>query len=196
MMETLLALWRKVYDKTDATNSALGFLLIAALIGMWKGITAVPEHYKAIGRSECREATANKSVELVSSGASAVAAKASEDIARSQQSGTNYERARARINSHYQRLDTEARHAPSSPADQCALPADRLRLWKSANDGPGTASAEHQGATSAQPHSATGGAAPADIGAPARSGGEPSGSREGVPPTRGPAVQPAAVPGD
>lgn len=196
MIELILSLWRKVYDKADAKNSAMGFLVIAALLGVWKGITSIPEHYKAIGRSECREAAANKSIELVSSGASAVAAKASQDIARSQQSGTRYEQARSRINHHYQRLETEARHAPSTPADQCVLSADRLRLWKSANDGLGFSASEHPGTTSSEPHSATRVAAPTDIGSADRPGGQPSGSGEGLPPTSGATVQPAAVPGD
>lgn len=196
MIETLIALWRKVYDKTDATNSVLGFLVIVGLCAFWKGATSIPEHYKAIGRAECREASANKTIDMVSTGASAVAAKASEDIARSHQTGTNYERARSRINAHYQRLETEARHAPPAPADQCVLPADRLSLWKSANDGPGNATAEHQSSASGQHHSATRTAAPAELGPAARPGSEPSGSREGLPPTRGQAVQPAAVPGD
>ncbi len=196
MIETLINLWRKVYDKADATNSALGFVVILALFAVWKGIAAIPEHYKDIGRAECREASANKTIEMVSTGASAVAAKASEDIARSHQSGTTYERARSRINAHYQRLETEARHASHTPADQCVLPADRLSLWKSANDGPSAAAPEHQSPAASQHHSAARPVAPTDNGPASRPGAEPSGSREGLPPTRGQAVQPAAVPGD
>jgi hypothetical protein len=195
-MTWLIAVWRAYASRKDLPHLVLTFLVVIALAVMVKGLSRMPEHYRAQGRAECQQAVTRTTLQVVTEGASAVATKASEDIARSQATGNTFESARGRIAAHFQRLETEARHAPPSPSDQCELPAARLRLWQSANDGSsGPAADADQGASAAQPAAVAASAAPASLWPHAGSGSQPPRGGPGLSPTGGAALRAAALPG-
>ncbi len=179
----------------QAMHAVLSIVMLAALIVVFWAVRRIPEHYKAQGRTECQQAVTRKTLQVVTEGASAVATKASADITHAQAVGTKFERARARIDTHFQRLETEARHAPPTPVDQCELPPARLSLWQSANDGRGASASAHQGAAAPQPAAAASAAAPASVWPHAGPGGQPPRSGQGLSPTGGAALRAADLPG-
>lgn len=167
----------------------------AGLVGAY-GAYKVPEHYRAEGRKQCQQAVSSTTTQTVITQAAQAASDVASQVSRATTTGTAYERSRTGINSHFQRLATEARHAPSSPADSCVLPADRLRLWESANDGRDHATTTDQGAAAAQPGATATAPATAHLGPDARPGSQPQGSGSGLPPVGITALQPARLSGD
>jgi hypothetical protein len=181
------------------SNTVHIVLALLVLVGVWlayKGISRVPEHYKAIGRLECQQATNGTAAKGLVQQAASVASAANAEITRATNTGHAFESSRSRITSHYQRLDQEARHAPTDPVDSCVLPPDRLRIWTDANDGGSAAAAADQGAAASQPHDSASAATPASVWPHARPGTEPQGRGQGLPPAGQPALQPTRVPGD
>jgi hypothetical protein len=180
----------------QAMHALLSILMVSALVVVVLAIRRIPEHYRAQGRGECQQAVTRKTLQVVSERASAVATKASEDMAHAQATGTKFERARNRIDTHFQRLETEARHAPPSSVDLCELPPARLRLWQSANDGSsGAGTAADPGAATAQPAAAATAAAPASDRPHAGPGSQPPRGGQGLSPTGGAALRAADLPG-
>jgi hypothetical protein len=147
---------------------ALALAIAAGLWATWHGISRIPEHYKAIGRTECQQATNGTAAKAIAAQAASTAAQAASDVARASTTGQAFEQSRARINTHYARLATEARHDPISSIDSstCTLPPDSAAA-----------------------------ATPASLGPDGRPGGQPPGRGPGLPPAGQPALQPARVPG-
>lgn len=175
---------------------ALIWVMVAGIWLAYHGISRIPEHYIAIGRTQCQAATNAASTKAVTQQAADVASSAASAISRATTTGHTAESSRARINAHFTRLATEARHDPIDPVDSCVLPADRLRRWADANRGDSAASAPDQGATTAQPDHSASAPATTRFWPHIRLGGEPSGRRPGLSPAGQPALQPARVPGD
>lgn len=150
-----------------------------------------------LGQAECTTAAASSAVTRTAAAAASTAAKASADIDRSGKAGALQERARARIDSHFDHLEQEARHDAPNPVDACVLEPDRLRRWASANAGPGSDRySADQSATARQFNTAPTDLAPATVGRDGRSGGQPPPSSQGVSSTGSAALQPADVSGD
>lgn len=162
----------------------------------WKGISRIPEHYKAIGRLECQQATSSQTAKSIAHQATEVVSQAASDVSRAQAAGAQTERTRNRINAHFTRLAEEARHDPIDPVDSCVLPAVRLRRWESANAGDSGSTASVEGAPASQPDSATAASASTGLRSDLGPGSESQGSRPGLSPAGQPALQPAQVHGD
>lgn len=185
------AWWSKVMPTV-----LLWSVVFAGLWAAWQGIKRIPEHYKAIGRLECSQAVSSATATAVASQASGVISQAASQVAHAQVTGTNAERARARITQHFNRLEQEARHDPPSPVDACILPPDRLRRWAAANAGDSAALAPIERTTGAQPDHSASAAAASGIGPHAGSGGQPQGGGFGLSPTGQPVLSPAQTHGD
>jgi hypothetical protein len=170
-------------------------MAIGGVVGAY-GAYQVPEHYRAQGRKQCQQAVSASTTQTVVKQAAEAASEVASQVAHATSTGTAFERSRTGINAHFNRLATEARHAPSSPADSCVLPADRLRLWESANDGSDHATTDDQGATTGQPGAATSAAATTGIGPDGRPGSQPPGGGAVVPPAGSTALQPPRLFGD
>lgn len=150
-----------------------------------------------LGQAECTTAAASSAVTRTTAAAANVASQADAAIARSGKAGALQERARARIDTHFNHLEQEARHDVPNPVDACVLPVDRLRRWAAANAGPGgDRYPTDQGAAATQRDQAPSEPAAASIGRDARSGSQPPPSSRGVSSTGSAALQPAEVPGD
>jgi hypothetical protein len=178
-----------------AINPVLWALMALALSMIGYVLVKLPAHYKAIGRAECQAAVNAKSAQTVAQATSQVIDQAKQDISRAQQSGTAFERAHTRIQRHFNALEERAAHEAPSPVDQCELPAARLRLWKSANDGRGHDTAADQGATAPEPDGSAPAAASAPVWPHAGPGSQPPQGGTGVPRTRGAALRATEIPG-
>jgi hypothetical protein len=130
----------------------------------------------------------------VANQAASAAIKANSDIDRAQATGKAQAQQERSITNHFDALEEQARHVaaktkPSTTADLdhlCALPADRLRIWRAANAGlggvdvaaPATRAdqAPSQFAHRAQPTASTG------LGQASRPGSQPPRCSKAVPP--------------
>ncbi|WP_447776342.1 hypothetical protein [Variovorax boronicumulans] len=116
--------------------------------------------------------------------------KARADIKRAGQTGADRERDRAALDTLFQRLEQEAKDAPSADHDRYVLPDDRLRLWRAANAGPGG----DRGVAAGEPDHASSASAAAALGRDRRAGSEPPAGSEGLPRLGLADVSPAGAP--
>lgn len=183
-------------------NSTVRSVLIAALLiavlFITLGVVAskLGSAERAVAQSQCVATTATEAATATASAAASTASQAQADIARGNQAAAYNARAQNRIVTIYRNLESEARHVSPDPVDACVLPAERLRIWLAANDGPGAVDPADQSAAAGQPHAAASAAAATNIGRNARPGVEPPAGGASVPPTGGAAVRAAAAPGD
>jgi Sec-independent protein translocase protein TatA len=103
-------------------------------------------------------------------------AKTRSDLTRSAQTGAAREQDRASLDALFQRLEREAKDAPSAAHDSYVLPDDRLQLWRAANAGPG----RDRGQATGEPHVSAEGAAAAALGTDRGPGGQPQAGGKGL----------------
>jgi hypothetical protein len=169
-------------------------VLSAGAMALRFAVQAVYDRGVAAGRTQCQASVATATVQGQQQQAAQVLAQATADITHAQAAGRVREVERVRIQTVFQVIEKEARHAPPDPVDSCVLPDDRLRLWAAANAGALEPLAPGAGAPGAQPDAGPAAAAPAGIGPDAGPGGQPPPGGDAVPLAGQPDVQPAAAP--
>lgn len=190
---------------TAASKLFTGWFGVAAFLGgvvLYLLLVVLPDQAEQRGQQTGQltyvAAGASAAAAHTASQAASGVAIANLQIQQATSDGLMHERVRTRIQIIYRTLDKEAIHASNPPElAACVLPADRLRIWQSANLGPTDAGdSEGQGGTAGQSAAPAASSSAASDRAAGRPGVEPSGRGASLPSTGSANVRAAQTSGD